>query len=153
MLIRFFHYLGPMLWLGGAVASMVIASTTHQESREAKAALFRALARVHAIVIAPGALITAVSGIMLTMQMYAAGAGAALGQPGIALMQGAGIVAAVLVVAVSLPAANKRAAILKLPEDPVQDVMLAKLRTRQAWSSSLAGLMVVASLLGAVVIR
>jgi len=148
MLISFLHLLGPMLWLGGGVAAMLIAVSSKHESREAKVVVYRLLARVHALVIAPGAILTTISGLIWTTNIVTAGGGDQLGTPSMAIMQVGGLIAAVLVVAVALPTANRRAAIIKFDSSPDQDAILEQLRKRQIFASLVAGVLVVVSVWG-----
>lgn len=146
---RALHFFGMALWLGGGVAAMVLAVLSRGESTEVRAGIYRLLGRVQAMVIAPGALITVLSGVWLTMSLAWSGGGAALGRPGLATMQGAGIVAGLLVLLIALPTANRlgRAAV---PDDKGQlPPAFEKLRRRQALVSSLAGALALIALLGA----
>ena len=135
-------------WLGGGVAAMLIAISSNDDSHEAKVVVYRLLARVHAFLIAPGAIITTISGVILTTNIVTAGGGDRLGTPGMAIMQVGGLLAAVLMVAVSLPTANRRAAIIKFDSNPDQDAILAQLRKRQIFASLVAGILIVASVWG-----
>lgn len=139
-----------MLWFGGAVSAMLIAFSSDDDTRDEKVVVYRLLARVHSMVIAPGAILTTISGLILTTNIVTAGGGDRLGTPGMAIMQVGGLIATVLVVAVGLPTANRRAAIIQLDGGPDQDAILAQLRKRQIFSSTLAGILVVLSVWGTV---
>jgi hypothetical protein len=145
MLITFLHFLGPMLWFGGAVAAGLIAISSKDDSHEAKVVVYRLLARVHGMVIAPGAILTAITGIIITTKIESV-----LETPGMAIMQVGGLIAAVLVVAVGLPTANRSAAIIQLDASPDQDAILAQLRKRQMFASLVSGALVVVSVWGVV---
>ncbi|MFQ5550317.1 MAG: hypothetical protein ACE5FJ_03660 [Gemmatimonadales bacterium] len=146
MLLRFLHFLSLMLWLGGAVAAMITASSVRHDSLELRARVYRILARIHALVIAPGAVVATLSGFLILASMYTAGVSDPLDSPRVVVMQAAGIIAALIVVAVALPTAHRRAAIAQLEESPEQTAVLAKLRVRQAVSSTTAGLLFVVAL-------
>ena len=129
---------------------MLIAFSSDDDTRDEKVVVYRLLARVHSMVIAPGAILTTISGLILTTNIVTAGGGDRLGTPGMAIMQVGGLIATVLVVAVGLPTANRRAAIIQLDGGPDQDAILAQLRKRQIFSSTLAGILVVLSVWGTV---
>lgn len=148
-LARFLHLLGQALWIGGGIAAMTLALATRGEDSAVKAGVYRLLGRVHGVVIAPGALITVLSGLWLTMTMARRGQGTELGRPGLALMQGLGIVAGILVLFIALPTAN----LLSRVAEPNQNGQLPpafdRLRKRQAIVSSVAGALALLALLGA----
>lgn len=150
MLISFLHIIGPMVWFGGAVAAGLIAASSKDDSHEAKVVVYRLLARVHAVVIAPGAILTTISGLIWTTNLVTAGGGDHLGTPGMAIMQVGGLIAAVVAVAVGLPTANRSAAIIKFEPGPDQVAILAQLRKRQIFASITSGFLVVISVWGAI---
>ncbi len=145
------HLLGMSMWFGGALAAMVMAFGVSGASWEAKGAVYRLLARVHGRIIAPGALLTVLTGFLLIGSLVTRGLGAMLGQPGIIVMQTAGLIAALLVLAGGLPTANKAARIVSMQEAEGAPVV-ARLRKRQALVSSSAGVLFLVALIGAVVL-
>lgn len=146
---QFLHLLGQALWIGGGIAAMTLALSARGEPSGVRAGVFRLLARVHGVVIAPGALITVLSGLWLTMTMARRGRGAELGEPGLAAMQGLGIVAGILVLFIALPTGNLIARVAE-PDDKGQlPPVFEKLRKRQAVVSSVAGALAVLALVAA----
>lgn len=101
----FLHLLGFTMWLGGAIAAMIMGIAAKREDRHGLGAVVRAQAALMKVAIAPGALLAVLSGIILTFRM----SGADL--PGFSiwlmLMQGAGLVAALLTLLIALPTAGK----------------------------------------------
>jgi hypothetical protein len=101
----FVHLLGFTLWLGGAMAAMIIGIAAKREDRHGLGAVVRAQAALMRVAIAPGALLAVLSGIILTFRI----SGADL--PGFSiwlmLMQGTGLVAALLTLLIALPTAAK----------------------------------------------
>ena len=101
----FLHLLGFTMWLGGAIAAMIMGIAAKREDRHGLGAVVRAQGTLMKVVIAPGALLTVLSGLILTFQM----SGDDL--PGFSiwlmLMQGAGLVAALLTLLIALPTASK----------------------------------------------
>lgn len=151
--VRLAHFLGMSLWIGGAVAIVVVERAVAVWSTPDRARALPLLAKLHAYVIAPGAIITTVSGVLITMSMVNRGMSAAMARPGIVVMQAAGMLAAVLAVFVGVPTANRlavRASMLAAGENPP---VIVALQRRQTIVSSIATFLVVVSLIFAVVVR
>lgn len=145
------HLLGMSMWFGGALAAMVMAFGVRGARWEAKATVYPLLARVHVRIIAPGALLTVLTGFLLIGSLVTRGLGDMLGQPGIIIMQTAGLIAALLALAGGLPTANKAARMVSMQEAEGAPVV-ALLRKRQALVSSSAGVLFLVALIGAVVL-
>ena len=146
---QFLHLLGQALWIGGGLAAMTLAIASRGEDTAVKAGVYRLLARLNGVVIAPGALITVLSGLWLTMTMARRGRGAELGEPGLAVMQGLGIVAAILVLLVALPTGNLLARVAEPDQTGRFPPVFERLRKRQAIVSSIAGALAVLALVAA----
>lgn len=130
----FLHLLGFVLWMGGAFASMVFGIAAKREERATLGAVARGQAALQRSVIAPGALLTVLSGLMLTFRIASTDImGANLW---LILMQACGVVAALLVLFISLPTAIKLSRID--PVGPTAD-FFNELRQRQALVGSIAG--------------
>ena len=90
----FLHLLGFTLWLGGAIAAMIMGIAAKREDRHGLGAVVRAQASLMKVAIAPGAILAVLSGLMLTFQL------SGVDLPGfsiwLVIMQGAGVVAALL---------------------------------------------------------
>jgi hypothetical protein len=130
----FLHLLGFTLWLGGAIAAMIIGIAAKREDRHGLGAVVRAQASLMKVAIAPGAILAVLSGLMLTFQL----SGADL--PGfkiwLVIMQGAGVVAALLTLLISLPTAAKLGRL-----DPLGEAAgyFDELRQRQRIVASISG--------------
>jgi hypothetical protein len=130
----FLHLLGFTLWLGGAVAAMIMGIAAKREDRHGLGAVVRAQASLMKMAIAPGAILALLSGLILTFQLT----GGDL--PGfsiwLVIMQGAGIVAALLTLLISLPTAAKLSRL-----DPFGETAgyFDELRQRQRIVGSLSG--------------
>jgi hypothetical protein len=146
---QFLHLLGQALWIGGGLAAMTLAIASRNEDPAVKAGVYRLLARLNGVVIAPGALITVLSGLWLTMTMARRGRGAELGEPGLAVMQGLGIVAGILVLLVALPTGNLLARVAEPDQTGRFPPVFERLRKRQAIVSSIAGALAVLALVAA----
>jgi hypothetical protein len=146
----FLHLLGFILWIGGAIASMVAGVSVKREGREALGVVARAQAAIQKALIGPGALITVLSGLILTFRVTAR-TGELVGfNLWLVLMQGAGIVGALVALLISLPTASKLARI-----DPVgaHADYFDELRARQKITASIAGVLAMAALVGGVMVR
>jgi hypothetical protein len=129
----FLHLLGFTLWLGGAMAAMIMGVAAKREDRHGVGAVVRSQASLMKAAIAPGALIAVLSGLILTFQLSS-------DLPGfniwLVVMQGAGLVAALLTLLISLPTAAKLGRL-----DPVGEAAgyFDELRQRQRIVGSIAG--------------
>jgi Predicted integral membrane protein (DUF2269) len=130
----FLHLLGFTLWLGGAIAAMIMGIAAKREDRHGLGAVVRAQALVMKVAIAPGAILAVLSGLILTFELT----GDDL--PGfsiwLVIMQGAGIVAGLLTLLISLPTATKLSRL-----DPLGEAAgyFDELRQRQRIVASISG--------------
>jgi uncharacterized protein with PQ loop repeat len=129
----FLHLLGFTLWLGGAIAAMIMGIAAKREDRHGVGAVVRSQASLMKAAIAPGAIITVLSGLILTFKLSS-------DLPGfniwLVIMQGAGLVAALLTLLISLPTAAKLSRL-----DPMGEAAgyFDELRQRQRIVGSIAG--------------
>jgi hypothetical protein len=129
----FLHLLGFTLWLGGAIAAMIMGIAAKREDRHGVGAVVRAQTSLMKVAIAPGAILAVLSGLILTFQ-------ASTDLPGfsiwLVIMQGAGIVAALLTLLISLPTATKLSRL-----DPLGEAAgyFDELRQRQRIVGSISG--------------
>ncbi|HEU5305338.1 MAG TPA: hypothetical protein VFU40_11885 [Gemmatimonadales bacterium] len=131
----FLHLLGFTLWLGGAIAAMIMGIAAKREDRHGLGAVVRAQAALMKTAIAPGALLAVLSGLILTFQS-SAGNDLVGFNIWLMLMQGAGLVAGLLTLLISLPTATKLGRI-----DPAGERgrYFDELRQRQRIVASIAG--------------
>lgn len=148
---RLLHFLGVAMWIGGALSAMVLAASLRRPDTTERSVAASALARIHGYVVAPGAVMTVITGFLLTMSMVNRGMSEALGRLGLIVMQGAGVLAAVLAVFVGLPTAQ-RLARLWVADTPSLE-LADKLRQRQAIVSSVAGTLALIALVSGVAFR
>jgi hypothetical protein len=130
----FLHLLGFTLWLGGAIGAMIMGIAAKREDRHGLGAVVRAQASLMKVAIAPGAILAVLTGLMLTFQLR----GADLPDFNIwlVIMQGAGVVAALLTLLISLPTAAKLGRL-----DPLGEAAgyFDELRQRQRIVASISG--------------
>ena len=141
----FLHIFGFTLWIGGALAAMVAGIVGKREDRAGLGTVVRIQAAVQKILVAPGALLAVLSGLMLTFMVTSLRGGEAGFNIWLVLMQGAGIVGALLVLMVGLPTAARLARLD--PEGPGA-AYFDELRQRQRVVGSVAGVFALAALVG-----
>jgi hypothetical protein len=141
----FLHILGFTLWIGGALAAMVAGVAGRREDRAGLGTVVRTQAAVQKLLVAPGALLAVLSGLMLTFRVTSVRGGEAGFNIWLVLMQGAGILGALLVLLVGLPTAAKLARLD--PEGPGA-AYFDELRQRQRVVGSVAGVFALAALVG-----
>jgi hypothetical protein len=122
------------MWLGGAIASMIIGIASKREDRSGLAAVVRSQSTLTKVAIAPGALLTVLSGIILTFQV--SGGDLAGFSMWLIIMQGAGVIAALLTLFITLPTAARLGRL-----DPTGEAAryFDELRARQRIVASIAG--------------
>jgi hypothetical protein len=141
----FLHIVGFTLWIGGGLAAMVAGIVSRSEDRGRLGAVVRVQAAMHRILVAPGALLAVLSGLMLTFTVTSLRGG----EPGfnlwLVLMQGTGLVGALIVLMVALPTAAKLARLD--PEGP-NAAYFDELRQRQRIVGGVTGIFALAALVG-----
>jgi hypothetical protein len=138
----FLHLLGFTLWLGGGIAGMITGIAARREDRLGLGAVVRAQGSLMKVAIAPGALVAVLSGLILTFQL---GGSEVVGfSIWLVIMQGAGLVAALLTLLIALPTASKLSRM-----DPSGDTAryFDELRQRQRIVGSISGTLGLVALL------
>ncbi len=143
----FLHLLGVALWMGGGFSAMALAIAAKQEARPALATVTRLQWAIARLLIFPGALLTVVSGLFLTMRLMGSGA---MGNGFMVAMQVLGMLGALLALTVVVPTAAKLARL-----DPMGEhaAFFDRLRARQKLAGSVAGALGLAALLSASLYR
>ena len=131
----FLHLLGFTMWLGGAIASMIVGIAAKREERGGLGAVVRAQSKLTAVAIAPGSLLTVLTGIILTFQL--SGGELAGFSFWLVVMQGAGLIAALITLLIALPTASRLGRL-----DPTGEAAryFDELRQRQRIVASIAGI-------------
>lgn len=145
-LLTVLHVLGMTLWIGGSLAAMTAAIAARREPVPVRAGVFRVLGRVHVWVVAPGALLTVASGLLLVVVFMRRGMGALLGEASLSIMMGAGLLAGLLVLFIGLPTAQKVAALAVPDEAGNLPPAFHRFRARLTVVSSVAGVLALLSL-------
>ena len=152
LVVRFVHFLGSALWIGGAVTAMVLAFGARRESVEVRVGLFRLLSQVQTLVIGLGALLTVGTGIVWSMWLVQNGGESSTHSIGLWLMQGLGLLGAVLVLFVAVPTAVKVGGLAVTTDDGQVLPAFEYLRRREVVVSSVATVLAVLSLFTGVVL-
>jgi hypothetical protein len=144
----FLHLLGFTLWLGGAIASMIMGIAAKREERSGLGAVVRSQATLTKVAIAPGALLTVLSGLILTFQL--SGGDMAGFSFWLVTMQSAGIIAALLTLLISLPTATRLGRL-----DPAGEGAryFDELRARQRIVASISGMFGLVALFAGAMVR
>ena len=145
--VRFAHLLGMVMWIGGALAGMVISIGAREEPPEIRAGVFRLLARMHTMIIGVGALIVVTTGVLLSMQLSSSGMGVMMREPRLWVMVLAGLLGGAIVLFVGLPTAVKMGGVAVVSEDGTLLPLFDVYRKRQAMVSSVAGTLAIIALL------
>jgi hypothetical protein len=146
----FLHLLGFTMWLGGGLAVMVAGIAAKREDRAGLGAIARAQAAAHKAIIAPGAILVVLSGLILTFSVSGR-TGELVGfSVWLVVMQGAGLVGALTVLLIGLPTAAKLARL-----DPMGPgaAFFDELRQRQKIVASVSGVLALVALVAGAWVR
>jgi hypothetical protein len=146
----FLHLLGFTMWLGGGLAVMVEGVASQREERAGLGAVVRAQAAVYKAIIGPGALLAVLSGLMLTFSVSAR-IGELVGfNVWLLIMQGAGVLGALVVLLIGLPTAARLSRL-----DPAGSgaAYFDELRQRQRVVGSVSGTLALLALVAGALVR
>ena len=146
----FLHLLGFSMWLGGGLTSMVAGIAAKREDRAGLGAIVRAQAAAHKSIIGPGAILVVLSGLILTFSVSGR-TGELVGfNVWLVVMQGAGLVGALMVLLIGLPTAAKLARL-----DPMGQgaAFFDELRQRQKVVASVSGVLALVALVAGAWVR
>ncbi|MDP9143857.1 MAG: hypothetical protein M3N43_04030 [Actinomycetota bacterium] len=102
------HLVGFTAWLGGLLAVLALRQAAGREDPAQGGVVARAAGSVYRILVGPGAMVTVVSGLILTLRLYGEATGDGLSGP-LMVMQGLGLLAAMIALIVSVPTASRLA--------------------------------------------
>jgi hypothetical protein len=128
------HVLGFTLWLGGGIATMVAGVTAKEFAPAERLKAYKLIGAIQRLLVGPGALGVALSGIMLSLTYMRTGPMPAW----LNAMMGAGLLGAITAVAISVPTAARLA---RLQVDARGELPAAfqGLRKRQIIAATVAG--------------
>jgi hypothetical protein len=146
----FLHLLGFTMWLGGGLAVMVAGSASKREERAGLGAVVRAQAAIYKAIIGPGAMLAVLSGLLLTFSVSAR-IGELVGfSVWLLIMQGAGVVGALVVLLIGLPTAAK---LSRLDPMGAGAAFFDELRQRQRVVGSVSGTLALVALVAGALVR
>jgi hypothetical protein len=144
------HIIGYVLWMGGGLAAMTVGIAMRVGPREELPALIGVQAGLHSKLILPGCVLVVVSGLLLTLRLYST-ATAVNGFPTqLMVMQGAGLVAAVIVLVVSFPTVGR---LSRLDPNGEHASLFQALSRKMAMAGLLTGLLAFTALISGVLMR
>jgi putative copper export protein len=141
--VRFLHLLTTAAWFGGALAAMTLAVAARREGTAERAYVAALIGRLYSRLIGPAAAVSLLSGLALTMMLAIQGFGPMLASPRLVVMQGAGLVAGILVLFLGLPTALKLGRLGASVGSGELPSEFDELRKRQGVVQSVAGLLMV----------
>jgi hypothetical protein len=130
------HVLGFTLWLGGGIATMVAGVTAKPLATRERLAAYKLIGAVQRLLVGPGAVAVVLSGVILIMTGPLMREGAPPTWMGV--MMAAGILGAIVAVAISVPTAAKLAR-LEPESSGEMPAAFQRLRKRQIVAASIAG--------------
>ena len=145
-LVTFVHSFGMCLWIGGAIATMVIALGAPKEGGEMRAGVYRLLARIHTSVVGLGALLVVASGFLLMMNYSSSGLDIMMRAPNRLVMVLAGLLAGVIVLFVALPTAVRMGGLAVTSESGEMPPAFEIYRRRLEVISYVAGVLAIVAL-------
>lgn len=143
----FLHLLGMVLWMGGGISALALAFASRGEARPALATVTRLQWALARNLVFPGALLTVVSGLILTMRLMNT---PAMGNGFMVTMQVVGIVGALLVLTVLVPTAAK---LTRLDPTGGHAAFFDRLRARQRMAGMVAAVLGLVALVSAAIYR
>lgn len=132
---HFIHYLSFTMWIGGGLSVMVSGIAMKRIDRSLWGAVVDGQAAIYRTLIGPGAIVVVLSGILMTLRLYNGMAGNQADQ-WLGVMQGAGIVGALVTLLGAMPAAFKLSRLEPLGS---QAAAFDSLRQRLAITGSIGG--------------
>lgn len=144
----FLHYMGFAAWMGAGLATMLAGITAKSFPPAERLAVYRASGAVARALVGPGALLTLVSGFVLSFPYFKT----AMVPGWLIAMQGTGLLGALIAIAVATPTAAR---LERLELDPRGELpeSFAALRKRQAIFATMGGVFAIIALLTGTVLR
>jgi uncharacterized membrane protein len=149
-LYLFAHVIGYVLWMGGGLAAMTVGIAMRRGPREELPVLIAVQVRLYGRLILPGCVLVVVSGILLTLRLYGS-ATSVNGYPlQLMIMQGTGLLAAVIVLVVSFPTIGR---LSRLDPSGTHAPLFKALSSKMAIAGALMGVLALIALISGVLLR
>jgi uncharacterized membrane protein len=144
------HIIGFVLWLGGSLSAMLVGTAMRRGPKEELPALLSVKARLYNSLILPGCVLVVVSGLLLTLRLYGT-ATSVNGYPKpLMIMQGTGLLAAVIVLVVSYPTVGR---LSRLDPNGAHAPLFQALSRKMALAGALSGVLAWVALITGVMLR
>ena len=153
LLTTFVHLLGMSLWIGGMVAAMVLSFNSKRETGRTRQAALEWMGRIYSLIVGPGALVTVVTGLALTMSMAQRMGSEVMARPGMWIMQATGLLAGLLVLFVALPTAKGLSRVAAAAGDGELPQLFGQMQQRLSIVVHVVAVLVIISLFAIVVVR
>jgi uncharacterized membrane protein len=101
------HLLGFVMWLGGGLAAATVGGVLRRAQRSELAALIGIQGKLHSGLILPGCVLVVISGLVLTLKLYGSATSVNGFPVALMVMQGAGLIAAAIVLVVNVPTVGR----------------------------------------------
>ena len=111
---RLVHFFAFVAWLGGGLGVMMAGITMNRLDRSLWGGVADVQAALYRILVGPGSILTVATGVVLTLRMYGALSGQS--HPWLGMMQGMGLLGALVTLLGAMPAAAKLARLEPLGE-------------------------------------
>ncbi len=139
-----------MLWIGSGLAAMHLGRALEKANREETALLLGLMGRIQRAMLLPGVVLTVISGLLLTLNLYG-GAISVAGYPvSLMVMQGAGLLGAVIAIGVTIPTTGR---LSRLDPQGPHAAVFASLRQRASISGMLTGVLAMVALVAGALLR
>lgn len=145
---RTLHYLSFVAWIGGALAAMLAGLTMRRLDRGLWGGVAEVQGAIYRAMVGPGAMVNIATGLLLTFKLY----GQMSGQVGswMGTMQATGMLAALVTLLGSMPAAGRLSRLEPLGETAAA---FDAARQRLAVTGSIAGTLALLALLAGALYR
>lgn len=149
-ILLFAHLLGFVLWIGSGLASMHLGKAIETANREEFPMLLALMGRIQRAMLLPGVVLTVISGLLLTLRLYG-GAISAAGYPvSLMVMQGAGLLGAVIAIGVTVPTTGR---LTRLDPQGPHAAVFASLRQKASISGMVTGVLAMVALIAGALLR
>lgn len=145
-MLLFLHWVGIAMWFGAQLTFMVWGAQSARADLEAWAHTWKTLAKVQGYIVAPGAALATITGIVMMLQLTSRNADAGQASS-LWAMVGFGLLAAVVAIAVVTPLSNRvalyaHASLAAGQKDPRAE----RARVLLAWAGSITGVLILVAL-------
>lgn len=149
-LLLFLHIFGFVLWMGGSLAAMSTGILMQALPRPELGTAIRVQGRLMSGMILPGVILVVISGLIMTLRLYGSATSASGFPAALMAMQGAGLLAAGLILVVSVPTVTRLSRL-----DPVgaHAPLFDALRRRARIMGMVTGTLSIVALIGGVMMR